>query len=195
MFRNVLERRRELALLRAVGYDAGNVTLMIVAESVLLLGTWPGGGSVMRGRGDCSRLARPRRSHARVRLDRAAPRRGGRRTVVVVRRNARRAQRTYAGRAARRVGYRLRSTRCHCCASRPRAHSSFFSRLRSSTLRTGPDGGALPAPASPRSSYRQPAGQNGRSRSGRCRAVSAMRRRLCPAIASTSSPACSSRRH
>ena len=33
MFRNVLERRRELALLRAVGYDARRVTLMIVAEA------------------------------------------------------------------------------------------------------------------------------------------------------------------
>jgi ABC-type antimicrobial peptide transport system permease subunit len=39
MFRNVLERRRELALLRAVGYNASNVTQMIVAESVLLLGS------------------------------------------------------------------------------------------------------------------------------------------------------------
>jgi putative ABC transport system permease protein len=38
MFRNVLERRRELALLRAVGYDARNVSRMIVAESALLLG-------------------------------------------------------------------------------------------------------------------------------------------------------------
>jgi hypothetical protein len=37
MFRNVLERRRELALLRAVGYNAGHVSTMIVAESALLL--------------------------------------------------------------------------------------------------------------------------------------------------------------
>ena len=33
MFRNVLERRRELALLRAVGYDARHVTMMILAET------------------------------------------------------------------------------------------------------------------------------------------------------------------
>ncbi len=38
MFRNVLERRRELALLRAVGYDAGRVSIVIVAEAALLLG-------------------------------------------------------------------------------------------------------------------------------------------------------------
>ena len=38
MFRNVLERRRELALLRAVGYNARSVSLMIVAEAAFLLG-------------------------------------------------------------------------------------------------------------------------------------------------------------
>jgi putative ABC transport system permease protein len=38
MFRNVLERRRELALLRAVGYDARHVSIVIVAEAALLLG-------------------------------------------------------------------------------------------------------------------------------------------------------------
>jgi putative ABC transport system permease protein len=37
MFRNVLERRRELALLRAVGYDNRHVRLMIVAETGFLL--------------------------------------------------------------------------------------------------------------------------------------------------------------
>jgi putative ABC transport system permease protein len=38
MFRNVLERRRELALLRAVGYDARAVSLTILAEAAFLLG-------------------------------------------------------------------------------------------------------------------------------------------------------------
>jgi hypothetical protein len=38
MFRNVLERRRELALLRAVGYDARHVSVMMIAETGLLLG-------------------------------------------------------------------------------------------------------------------------------------------------------------
>jgi hypothetical protein len=38
MFRNVLERRRELALLRAVGYNRVRVSQMILAEAVLLLG-------------------------------------------------------------------------------------------------------------------------------------------------------------
>jgi putative ABC transport system permease protein len=37
MFRNVLERRRELALLRAVGYDARHITVMIGAETLFLL--------------------------------------------------------------------------------------------------------------------------------------------------------------
>ena len=35
---NVLERRRELGLLRAVGYDRRRMTTMIVAESMFLLG-------------------------------------------------------------------------------------------------------------------------------------------------------------
>jgi putative ABC transport system permease protein len=39
MFRNVLERRRELALLRAVGFDARRVSMVILAEASLLLGT------------------------------------------------------------------------------------------------------------------------------------------------------------
>jgi ABC-type antimicrobial peptide transport system permease subunit len=44
MFRNVLERRRELALLRAVGYNRWRVTQMILAEAVLLLGAGLGAG-------------------------------------------------------------------------------------------------------------------------------------------------------
>ena len=38
MFRNVLERRRELALLGAVGYDARRIATMITAEAALLVG-------------------------------------------------------------------------------------------------------------------------------------------------------------
>jgi putative ABC transport system permease protein len=37
LLRNVLERRRELALLRAVGYRRADFGLMIVAENALLL--------------------------------------------------------------------------------------------------------------------------------------------------------------
>jgi putative ABC transport system permease protein len=37
LLRNVLERRRELALLRAVGYNSQHFTLMVLAENVLLL--------------------------------------------------------------------------------------------------------------------------------------------------------------
>ena len=46
MFRNVLERRRELALLRAVGFDARNVSRMILAESAFLLGAGLAAGAV-----------------------------------------------------------------------------------------------------------------------------------------------------
>lgn len=38
LLRNVLERRRELALMRAVGYQPSHLSLMIVAENALLLG-------------------------------------------------------------------------------------------------------------------------------------------------------------
>ena len=37
LLRNVLERRRELALLRAVGYDVRDVSWMVLAENGLLL--------------------------------------------------------------------------------------------------------------------------------------------------------------
>ena len=37
LLRNVLERRRELALLRAVGYNPSHVSLMVLAENALLL--------------------------------------------------------------------------------------------------------------------------------------------------------------
>ena len=45
MFRNVLERRRELALLRAVGYDARTVSTMILAEAAFLLTAGVGAGA------------------------------------------------------------------------------------------------------------------------------------------------------
>jgi ABC-type lipoprotein release transport system permease subunit len=46
MFRNVLERRRELALLRAVGFDRRNVARMVLAEAALLLGVGLGAGAL-----------------------------------------------------------------------------------------------------------------------------------------------------
>ncbi|MPZ18142.1 MAG: FtsX-like permease family protein [Luteitalea sp.] len=42
--RNVLERRRELALLRAIGYRRRDLTTMIVAENAMLLGVGLGAG-------------------------------------------------------------------------------------------------------------------------------------------------------
>jgi putative ABC transport system permease protein len=38
LLRNVLERRRELALMRAVGYQPAHLSLMVIAENSLLLG-------------------------------------------------------------------------------------------------------------------------------------------------------------
>jgi hypothetical protein len=37
MLRNIFERRRELALLRAVGYHSGHVSVMVLAENIFLL--------------------------------------------------------------------------------------------------------------------------------------------------------------
>jgi ABC-type antimicrobial peptide transport system permease subunit len=38
LLRNVLERRREMALMRAVGYQSSHLSLMVIAENALLLG-------------------------------------------------------------------------------------------------------------------------------------------------------------
>jgi len=46
LLRNVLERRRELALLRAVGYDTGHVSLMVLVENGLLLFGGLGAGTL-----------------------------------------------------------------------------------------------------------------------------------------------------
>ena len=46
LLRNVLERRREMALLRAVGYDARHLSLMVLAENTLLLGSGLAAGTV-----------------------------------------------------------------------------------------------------------------------------------------------------
>jgi len=49
LFRNVLERRRELALLGAVGYRRGHFLLMIAAENTLLLTSGLAAGAVCAG--------------------------------------------------------------------------------------------------------------------------------------------------
>ncbi|MEO7270704.1 MAG: FtsX-like permease family protein, partial [Vicinamibacterales bacterium] len=46
MFRNVTERRRELALLRAVGYDQTRLSVVVLAEAALLLGAGLGAGAI-----------------------------------------------------------------------------------------------------------------------------------------------------
>jgi ABC-type lipoprotein release transport system permease subunit len=49
LLRNVLERRRELALLGAVGFRTGHVLTMVVAENVLLLGCGLLAGAICAG--------------------------------------------------------------------------------------------------------------------------------------------------
>jgi hypothetical protein len=49
LLRNVLERRRELALLGAVGFRSGHVLTMVVAENVFLLGCGLVAGAVCAG--------------------------------------------------------------------------------------------------------------------------------------------------
>ena len=49
LLRNVLERRRELALLSAVGYRRAHVLMMVVAENALLLGGGLAAGAVCAG--------------------------------------------------------------------------------------------------------------------------------------------------
>lgn len=49
LLRNVLERRRELALLGAVGFRSGHVLTMVVAENVLLLGCGLVAGAICAG--------------------------------------------------------------------------------------------------------------------------------------------------
>jgi putative ABC transport system permease protein len=46
LLRNVFERRKELALLRAVGYNASHITMMVIAENALLLVLGLGTGTV-----------------------------------------------------------------------------------------------------------------------------------------------------
>jgi ABC-type antimicrobial peptide transport system permease subunit len=46
LVRNALERRRELALLRAVGYRPGHVAAMVAAENVLILVLGLGSGTL-----------------------------------------------------------------------------------------------------------------------------------------------------
>jgi hypothetical protein len=49
LLRNVLERRRELALLGAVGFRSGHVLTMVVAENILLLGCGLLAGAICAG--------------------------------------------------------------------------------------------------------------------------------------------------
>ena len=64
LLRNVLERRAELALLRAMGYRERTLAAMVVAEHVLLLGRRPRVRNRLGAGGDCAGPGRPRRSRA-----------------------------------------------------------------------------------------------------------------------------------
>ena len=60
LLRNVLERRRELALLRALGYTRPNFLTMVVAENVLSARGRIDHRHVLRARRDCADVSRSR---------------------------------------------------------------------------------------------------------------------------------------
>ena len=60
LLRNVFERRRELALLRAVGYNSSHFAAMVITENVLMLVLRPGCGFCLRSARDCPRALRAR---------------------------------------------------------------------------------------------------------------------------------------
>ena len=60
LLRNVFERRRELALLRAVGYNSSHFAAMVITENVLMLVLRSGGGICLRSARDCARALRAR---------------------------------------------------------------------------------------------------------------------------------------
>ena len=62
LLRNVLERRRELALLRALGYQQSDFLAMVVAENVLLLIAGLMVGTFCALARDCPDVARSRRA-------------------------------------------------------------------------------------------------------------------------------------
>ena len=89
LLRNVLERRRELALLRALGYTQPDFLTMVVAENVLLL---VGGliiGTFCALARDCSDVSRSRRPVAGRHAGAAAARRAGNRVAGIARRDSR----------------------------------------------------------------------------------------------------------
>ena len=90
LLRNVLERRRELALLGAVGYRRSHFTLMVAAENALLLAGGLVAGAASRRARDRASRDRARRAGATLQHRRAAAVRGlCSRTAVVTRRGAR----------------------------------------------------------------------------------------------------------
>ena len=100
LLRNVLERRRELALLGAVGYGRGRLFMIVIAESTLLLVCGSGGRHDLRARRDRAGRRRARRPppDRRQRLA-AALRRLRDRPRLLDRRDARRRRVAPAGRA------------------------------------------------------------------------------------------------
>ena len=66
LLRNVLERRRELALMRAVGYNARHLSLMVLAEKRAAPVRRAGRGHRLRHRRDCTGVARAGRRRPAV---------------------------------------------------------------------------------------------------------------------------------
>ena len=94
--RNVLERRRELALLRAVGYRAGDLRTVVLAENALLLHRGDRVGHRGRAARDRTGADGPRRPPADVVARGTRPRGAGRGARVVGDRGARNGTRVTA---------------------------------------------------------------------------------------------------
>ena len=94
LLRNVLERRRELALLRALGYTQSDFLTMVVAENVLLLVGGLAHRHLLRAAGDCADVSRSRRTVAGRYAGPALARRVGNGIARVARRDGRGALRS-----------------------------------------------------------------------------------------------------
>ncbi len=84
VLRNVLERRRELALLGAVGYRRSHLLVLVLSENLLLLGVGIGRGRCLRARRNRARRPGTRRTGSSYGHSGAAAECGVRRRAAIV---------------------------------------------------------------------------------------------------------------
>ena len=115
LLRNVLERRRELALLRAVGYRGRHLATMVLAESVLLLSAGLAAGLLAAALAILPALVARRRNAPDRVHGRLAGERVSRGSGLEPCRDASGIQRTVAARAPIRVNRRMRTPGFFVC--------------------------------------------------------------------------------